>query len=283
MKSTKIILFGCSLIITFGLLLTACQKLDRPALGELILDPPPPPLTIMGAQSYWHFNGNTRDTGQLKLSTTAINVSLVPGVTEGQAAKIGTDGGLVVRTIPNELKSPGSFSVAFWMNGVGPVQGGAQGLFAISKSTEFWGNFEVFLENLNNGSEAFIKIHMYNAGVASGNGEQWTEVKIPGALDKWTHIAITYSAATSELTVYADGQPTSVNKKVLGGGNYGPLVWENVTGLTIGTFAFEVTPTLASHGAETWAKSFNGALDQFRIFTKALTPAEVANLHTNKL
>ena len=283
MKSTKIILFGFSLVIMFGLLLTACQKLDRPALGELILDPPPPPLTLLDSKSYWHFNGDTRDTGELRLPTTATSISFVPGVTEGSAAQVGAGGSMVVRSVPDALKSPGSFSIAFWMNGVGPVQGGAQGLFAISKSTEFWGNFEVFLENLNNGSEAFIKIHMYNAGVASGNGEEWTEVKIPGALDKWTHIAITYNAATSELTVYADGQPTTVNKKVLGGGNYGPLVWENVTGLTLGTFAFQVSPSLANHGAEGWAKSFNGALDQFRIFTKALTPAEVANLHTNKL
>lgn len=283
MKSTKIILFGFSLVIMFGLLLTACQKLDRPALGELILDPPPPPLTILDSKSYWYFNGDTRDTGELRLPTSATSISFVPGVTEGEAAQVGPGGYMVVRNVPDALKSPGSFSIAFWMKGVGPVTGGAQGLFAISKSTEFWGNFEVFLENLDNGSEAFIKIHMYNAGVASGNGEEWTEVKIPGALDKWTHIAITYSAATSELTVYADGAPTTVNKKVLGGGNYGPLVWENVTGLVLGSFAFQVSPTLANHGAEGWAKSFNGALDQFRIFTKALTPAEVANLHTNKL
>lgn len=282
MKSNNIIT-SLIILVSFGLLLPACQKFDRPALGELILDPPPPPITILGAQSYWHFNGDTRDTGQFKLQTQAINVTLVPGVTEGQGAKIGTNGGLVVRSIPNELKSPGSFTVAFWMNGVGPVQGGAQGLFAISKSTEFWGNFEMFLENLNNGDEAFIKIHMYNAGVASGNGEEWTEVKIPNALNKWTHIAVTYNAATSELTVFANGQPTSVNKKVLGGGNYGNLVWTNVTGLTIGTFAFQVTPSLANHGSESWAKSFNGTLDQFRIFTKALTPAEVNNLFTNKL
>ena len=40
------------------------------------------------------------------------------------------------------------------MKGVGPVQGGAQGLFAISNKTEFWGNLELFMENHDNGSEA---------------------------------------------------------------------------------------------------------------------------------
>jgi len=108
-----------------------------------------------------------------------------------------------------------------------------------------------------------------------------TIIKIPGALDKWTHIAVTYNGATSELTIFADGQPTAINKKVLAG--YGALAWNDVTGLVIGSFAFQTAPSLTNHGPEGWARSFNGALDQFRIFTKALTPAEVTNLFTNKL
>ena len=283
MKSFRILLLSSFSFFGVFCVITSCQKLDRPAFRELIPDPPPPPLTIMDSKSYWHFNESTRDTGEYRLSTTASNVSFVPGVTEGQAAQIGAGGYLVARTIPDALKSPGSLTVAFWMKGVGPVQGGAQGLFAISNSKEFWGNFEMFLENLNNGSEAFLKIHTFNKNAVDGKGDVFTEVKISGALDKWTHIAVTYNGATSEMTIFADGQPTSVNKKVLGGGNYGSLAWNDVTGLVVGSFAFQVTPTLASHGAETWAKSFNGALDQFRIFTKALTPAEVTNLFTNKL
>jgi hypothetical protein len=273
-------LLGVMLMVIAG---PSCQKMDRPELGELILDPPPPPLTLMDSKSYWPFDVNTRDTGEWKLQTTASNVALVDGVTAGKAAQIGPGGYLVVRNIPDALKAPGSFTLSFWMNGVGPVQGGAQGLFAISNSKEFWGNFEMFLENLNNGAEAFIKIHMYNKNAPNGKGEEWVEVKIPNALNKWTHIAVTYNAANSEITIFADGQPTSVNKRVLAGGNYKGFAWDDVTGLVIGSFAFQVTPTLASHGAESWAKSFNGALDQVRIFTKALTPAEVTNLFTNKL
>jgi hypothetical protein len=289
MKSYKLFRVSLFAALVFSLVTSACQKLDRPVMGEIIPDPLPPELQILGSKSYWHFDGNARDTGEYKLATTLKSVSFVPGVTvvpdvtAGEAAQIGPGGYLVATNLPDELKSPGSFTVAFWMNGVGPVQGGAQGLFAISNSKQFWGNFEMFLENLDNGSEAFIKVHMYNKNAPDGTGEEWTEVKIPGALDKWTHIAATYDAATSELTIFADGQPTSINKKVLGGGNYGDLAWDDVTGLVIGSFAFQVDPTLASHGAETWAKSFNGALDQFRILTKALTPAEVTNLYGNKL
>ena len=267
----------------FSLAMMSCQKMDRPDMGELILDPPPPPLTILNSKSYWHFNGNARDTGEFRLATTTKNVSFVPGVTEGQAVQIGTDGYVVANSLPDGLKNPGSLTVAFWMNVKGPIQGGAQGLFAISNSKQFWGNFEMFLENLNNGSEAFLKIHMLNSGVAGGIGENWIEVKIPGALDKWTHIAVTYNASNSQITVFADGQPTSINQRVLNSGTYGPLKFADATGLVIGSFAFQTTPSLTNHGPETWAKSFNGAMDQFRIFTEALTPAQITNLFTNKL
>lgn len=270
-------------ILAFGIVFTACQKMDRPELGELILDPPPPPLTLLNSKSYWHFDQSTRDTGEFRLETTAKNITYAPGVIPGNAAQIGSDGYLLVTNIPDELKSPGSLTVAFWMKGVGPVQGGSQGLFAIAHNGQFWGNFEIFLENLNNGAEAFLKLHMFNSGAPNGVGEEWTEVKIPNALNKWTHITITYNAANSQLTIFADGQPTAINQKVLGGGNYGPLQFANVSGLVIGSYAFQTTPKLTNHGPESWARSFNGALDQVRIFTTALTPAEVNNLFTNKL
>lgn len=282
------ILLGCiSSVIIFGMIITSCQKLDRPELKELILDPPPPPLTILNSKSYWHFDGNARDTGEYRLETTTKNVSFVSGVTEGQAAQIGADGYLSISSVNDGLKAPGSFTVAFWMNGAaGPVQGGAQGLFAISNSTQFWGNFEIFLENYNDPADAnavFMKMHLLNANV-TGGGEEWIQddnVKIKNVLGKWTHIAITYNAASSTFSVYKDG--TLATSKVLGGGSYGDLKFDNVTGMVLGSFAFQTTPSFTNHGPEPWAKSFNGALDQFRIFTVALSAAEVNNLFTNKL
>lgn len=268
------------LLVIMGivLIISACQKLDRPELGELILDPPPPPYSTL--KSFWGFENNTGDSGQFRALGVAKNITYVAGV-NGQAAQIGADGYLLLASINDSLKIPGSFTLAFWMKGVGPVQGGAQGLFAISNSKEFWGNLELFLENLNNGAEAFLKVHMFNGGVASGNGEEWTEVKIPGALNKWTHIAVTYNETNSQLIIYSDGQP--VVTKTLGGGTYGPVKWKDATGMVIGSFAFQTTPTQANHGAETWAKSFNGALDQVRYYiTKALTPAEITDLFTTK-
>lgn len=268
------------LMFAFVIAFSACQKLERPQLKELILDPPPPPYSIL--KDYWAFDGNSRDTGQYRSVTVEKNITYVPGVA-GQAAQIGDGGYLAVKTVADSLKTPGSLTVAFWMNGVGPVQGGAQGLFAIANSEEFWGNVEFFLENLNNGSEAFLKVHMFNSGAPDGKGEQWNEVKIANGLNKWTHIAVTYDASNSQLTIYADGQPTAIANKVLDGGNYGPLKFKNVSGVVLGSFAFQTDPSFTNHGPEGWAKSFNGPLDQFRIYNVALSAAEVNNLFTNKL
>lgn len=279
MTINKTGLFSIFSIVTFCLIITSCQKLERPVLRELILDPPPPPYSTL--KSFWSFENNTRDTGQYRAVTTSKNITYTTGV-NGQAVQIGPDGYVLVPDVNDSMKIPGSLSVAFWMKGVGPVQGGAQGLFAISNKTEFWGNMEMFLENLNNGSEALLKIHLLNYGVADNLKEQWNEVKIPNALNKWTHIAVTYNAANSQISVFADGQPTSLNQKVLAGGNYGPLQFKDVNGMVLGSFAFQTAPSLTSHGPETWAKSFNGALDQFRIYKAALSPAEVTDLFTTK-
>jgi hypothetical protein len=279
--------------LLFGMAATSCQKLERPELRELILDPDPPAYNPL--KSYWSFENNVTDAGENGFTGTAKNLTYTAGI-NGQAIQVGPDGYLLLKGVgdtvnyengflgvpADTLARLGSFTLSFWMNGVGPVQGGAQGLFAISHKNEFWGNLELFLENWDNGSEAFLKIHMFNANVEGGNGEEWNEVKIPDALNKWTHLALTYDENTSQLSLYADGQPTSLHNKVLGGGNYGKIKFNDVNGMVLGTMQFQTDPSLTNHGPEPWAKSFNGALDQFRLYNKALSAAEITDLFTSK-
>lgn len=295
MKLYKILLIGLTVII-FGLMITSCQKLTRPELKTIIADPTPPPYNAL--KSLWQFENAVTDEGESKLSATTKNVTYVPGIS-GQAIKIGADGYVLLKAIgdtvryPNEfvglpadtLQNLGSFTLSFWMNGAGPVQGGAQGVFAISNKSEFWGNLEIFLENHSNAtdaSEVFLKVHMFNAGVATGNGEEWNELKIPNVLNKWSHIALTYDASTSKFSLYANGAATSINNKSLGGGNYGKIKFNNFNGMVLGSFAFQTAPTLTNHGPETWAKSLNGALDQFRLYNRSLSATEITDLFTTK-
>lgn len=282
MKLNKFVVVSFISVIAFSLIVTSCQKMERPELKELILDPPPPPYTPL--KSFWAFENNTGDSGSNRLTGTEVNLTYEPGI-NGQAVKIGSGGYLLIKDPGDSIKNLGSFTLSFWMNGVGPVKDGANGLFAISNKNEFWGNLELFLENNDNPAdpnEAFLKIHMFNAGVTSGNGEEWSELKIPNALNKWTHIALTYDAATSQLSLFADGQPTSISNKKLGGGNYGNIKFKDVNGMVLGTYQFQTNPTLTNHGPEDWAKSFNGSFDQFRIYNQPLSSAEITDLFNSK-
>ncbi|CAN5680421.1 hypothetical protein BH10BAC2_BH10BAC2_03240 [soil metagenome] len=284
------------------IILASCQKLYRPPLSaDYPKDPPVPPYNP--EKSSFSFESNITDDGENKLTGVPTNISYVAGIT-GQAMKIGDLGYLSfdlkdVITNPDgfvsvpldTIKNLGSFTVAFWMNGNGtaggPVSDGAQGVFAISNSTQFWGNIEMFLENYTDATDnnaVFLKIHMLNANV-SGGGEEWTadnNVQLKNVLNKWTHIALTYDAATSSLSLYKDGAATGVSNKILGGGNYGDIKLDNVTGMVLGSFAFQTDPSLSNHGPEPWAKSFNGALDQFHLYNKALSASEVNDLFTSK-
>ncbi|MDO9374288.1 MAG: LamG domain-containing protein [Ferruginibacter sp.] len=285
---SKPLLYMLALGMAFG----SCQKMERPVLGELILDPPPPPY--MDLKTLLAFENNLTDAGENKLTALSNAVTYVPGVT-GQAVKFGAGGyvlfkGTDTTIYPNgfkgiaadTLKNLGSVTLAFWMNGPGPVKDGAQGLFSISNKSEFWGNLDLFLENNDNGSEGFLKVHMFNASATSGNGEEWTEAKIPNMLNKWTHVAITYDATSAVMNWYIDGVPKGIINKVIKDGKYGKLKFNNFNGMVVGTYQFQTNPTLTNHGPESWAKSFNGSMDQFRIYNRALTAAEVTDLFTTK-
>lgn len=291
------------LILVLCIAITSCQKLTRPVLGDYPKDPPTPPYNAQ--KSSFSFENNTTDDGEDKLTSISSNISYVAGVT-GQAMKVGSLGYLVFPltdtitdangfvSIPKDtLSNLGSFTIAFWMDGLGdvggggPIQTGAQGIFAISDKDQFWGNIEIFLENYKDATNAdavWMKIHMFNVNsTLPGGGEVWTDddnMKLKDVLNKWTHIAITYDASTSTLNVYKDGAAT--DSKVIDGGNYGKIKFSGVSGMVIGSYAFQTNPSLTNHGPESWAQSFNGSLDQFHLYNKSLSASEVMDLFTSK-
>lgn len=284
-------------ILISSIVITSCQKLTRPTLGDYPKDPPTPPYNAQ--KSSFSFENNLNDDGEDKLSSTSSNITYVAGIT-GQAVNIGSLGYILFPlkdtitnsdgfvSIPRDtLANLGSFTLSFWMNGTGtaggPVSDGAEGLFAISNKDQFWGNLELFLENYTDATDpnaVWLKIHMFN-----GTAEEWTaddNTKLKDVLNKWTHIALTYDASTSSLSLYKDGAATAVNNKILGGGTYGKLKFDGVSGMSLGTFAFQTNPSLTNHGPESWAQSFHGALDQFHLYNKSMTSAEILDLYNSK-
>ena len=282
----------------FTLAMSSCQKEDRPKMGEIQYDPEPPAYSPL--KSWWAFENNVNDASESKLTGVARNVTYGAGIT-GQAAMFNKNGyvqtlvnsdttrqtnGFV--TIPKDtLSNPGSFSVAFWMNSPTVVQGGAQTVFAIADKSRFWGHFQIFLENYDNiatPNAIQMKIHLYNDNVTTGQ-EQWVDVQpamtFANATGSWMHIAVSYDAATSSISLYRNGVVTGVNNRVLNGGNYGRMKFNTFGGIVWGTWPNLTVPSMTT-GNETWPAGYQGGLDQARIYTKALTAAEVTELYNSK-
>lgn len=274
------------LISLAGMVAVSCQKMDRPKLpADFPQDPPPAPYSPL--KDYWAFDGNLDDQGQYQATGTGTGISYVDGIS-GQAVQIGDGGGIVIAQIDDSIATPGDITVAFWMKGApGPVDGGAQGIFDLANSAALWGNLSIFLESYNDPDDpnaAFMKLHFWNDNV-SENQEQWiagSEVQLKNVLGKWTHVALTYTSASSAVSLYIDGEPTAVHDWVLNDGNYGTLKFNNFGGIALGTFGFMATPNISGDDPQGWAKSFDGALDNVRIYNVALSQSEVKQLFDNK-
>ena len=139
-------------------------------------------------------------------------------------------------------------------------------------------NIAVIGRFLTDQTTGYLKVHMWNKNAASK--EAWNEFKIPNVFGKWTHLAITYDSSNSRIKIYSDGVVQLNN--IIQSGNYKGFAMEDAGGMSIGAMQFMTVPSLTAGGPQPWAKNFNGLIDQFRIYNKALTDAEIQALFTNK-
>jgi hypothetical protein len=248
---------------------------------------------------YFNFNGTYADSlGGLKgTSTGAV------GFTDGVSGKAyqGAVGSYVLFGSPGPLKTLPSYTVSLWMNS-GKTNGLARGLFSLNNPTDFWGSLDVYLDNPNNtdpkGDTLLFKVHMTNISGVPYAG-YFLVAKVPNAINVWTHMVITYDASSSVINIYQNSKSIGISG-VAGTKGYvvgptmpgsdptikpitpwGAIVWPNPTAAVIGTWQFQTTPSLtASASAQSWAESYVGALDNFRVYNKALSATEVGALFT---
>jgi len=178
------------------------------------------------------------------------------------------------------LKSLGSYSVFLWIKFDGTNKN-ASNLFAIGNTSVEVGQVSFFLNNGNTAdpSSFFFKGFMQSTGVA-GRPDAWFDAggdaTIAGMANLWAHVGVTYEASTSTITLYHNGG--EVCNRVLGGGSFGPLSFDAVSGLCFGAFPSQVG--LGTGGGWTAEASFyTGVMDELYFYGEALTPQEVAALY----
>lgn len=231
--------------------------------------------------AYWSFNGNLNDSsGKESPSLTGTNngCTFTTGI-KGQALEIGAGNYVVFNNPGTIIPNLKSYTITFWMNAPQNTKYG-YGIFSLANSKDFWGNLDIYLDNGSSPDFVNFKVHMNNAN--DKNTGKFQGVHMNNGWNQWVQVAITYDSSTAVSTnfnIYQNG--VSVYSTLLKDttNNYGPLKFVNATAFVIGTWQFQTNPSLtASASAQGWAGSFNGALDEFRIYDKALSAGEVNSL-----
>lgn len=265
------------------ILATGCQKTDKPGLGDYPTDANPPggPLNF-----YVAFDGTSDNASRNAVDSSRANFPLDNplGSTEGINGKAmqGENKKFILYSKPNDWASKAkSFTVSFWYKRDGQTQNntgtnGPEYIMSLKSSNGHWSGSQmlVFLEG-NNAAGA-VKVMIADANVAD-NWFTWEGGStIAGLLDnQWHHMALVYDNSTSTMKLYVDGVQNSETRTW---GTHGDINIDNskITELRIGA-----GPN-TSYDTDDWLSStFKGSLDQFRLYSIALTAAEVQSLFAN--
>lgn len=216
---------------------------------------------------YWAFDGSYIDSVS-KTVATGVGTGFTGGFKK-QALQ-GADKGYVISDLPNAIKNLTSFTIDYWLKSPQNTTG-ILAPIVISKTNDFWGALDMFVENGSTATSGNLKVH-YN-----GQSEVWfTNGIITNPWNTWINIALTYDAATSTFTLYQGG--TAVATQTAAG--LGNLVFPaTATKIIFGTEQFQTSPSLGTAGgAQSWASYLTGQMDEVRIYNKALTANDLQAL-----
>ncbi|MFC4231955.1 LamG-like jellyroll fold domain-containing protein [Parasediminibacterium paludis] len=265
------------LILTFGLIITGCQKIDHPVLGDYPKDANAPggPLKFYAA-----LDGKAVDSIRANFGIDN-NTSYVPGV-NGLAVQLnGSKNGYVSFPSANDFGNSSSFSISYWINITLAQKDNnhAVGVLSFANAKNFWGNITFYADNNTKGNTDSMDLKIHFGDV--NNGDNWNFAGYnftkawPHMYDgKWHQIGFTYDASTLTGIVYRDGVQFDMKTNQ-------HIVFENPSQVILGGFQ-EAAGVVDSYSNNTWMAGFPGIIDQVRLYGVALSPTDMAALYTNK-
>jgi len=224
--------------------------------------------------AYWAFDDGYVDSVG-GLTGTNSGTSFVRGQ-KGDAMQVGGSNYFVFDNPGTVIPALNAFSISFWMKT--PINTSfGYGIFSLNNPTDFWGSLDVYIDNGSTSDSAWFKVHFNNANAV--NSGQFLAVKIGNPWDKWVHMVATYDNS-GNFVVYQNGSPVYTTLiKDANGVAFPTLKFPGPTKMVIGTWQFQTVPSLTSGAtSQPWAGSFGGALDEFRIYKRALNALEVSAL-----
>ncbi|MDB5200114.1 MAG: hypothetical protein JWO92_2077 [Chitinophagaceae bacterium] len=266
-------------ILAASISITACKKLDRPKLGTYPKDATAPggPLKF-----YVAFDGTTSNPLMNAVDSVKANFpsSNPLGSTTGISGKAmqGEDNKAIQYASANDFKNSTSFSISFWMKNTAQA-GRTEFLFSLVDETYGWSN-----------SAAFVLVENQtatNTTMKFGLMDQWLEGTFNKPLfdGSWHHMVYVYDETTSKMTYYFDGavvtgMTTTQTDVTNGGSPRGKIDFTKASSFIIAGWNKHGN---AKGPTDDWIKTYKGAMDQFRLYGKALTASEVQALYNSKL
>jgi hypothetical protein len=280
------ILKSAAIVLIVGVAINGCEKIDHPALGDYPTDSNPPGGPVKFYAAYDNINA---DSIRATFANTDSVTSYVAGVS-GQAIQFnpvwGASGGdsvysfLVYPNANDFATTATSFTLSFWMNiplaKKDPVN--ADGIIALSSTSNFWGNITVYADHFTPSSDSMqLKFHF-----ANGLGDNWdfagyTGVNMwPGMYDgNWHQVVFSYDATSLTATLYRDGVQFDQKKNET-------IVFDgNASSLVVGGFE-QAANIQGNYAGNTWMSGFPGAIDQLKFYAEALSSTDVATNYANK-
>jgi hypothetical protein len=184
------------------------------------------------------------DTSGNGLNATLTGVTLGPGYSGNSAVFSGAAGSYATVTMP----SLGSYTIAAWV-----------------KQAAAGGNSYPRIASLDADiTEFFLDLTTNSIGFQAGSRGSWrSTASVLPAYGTWTHVAVTYDGTNAAATpvFYMNGTALSTLTPVSATGAYA----------TSGAMAI-------GNRLTDQARGFDGSIDQFVIYNRVLTPAEIAGL-----
>lgn len=295
MKNIKTMLGFLVAAIAIG----SCQKMERPPLGDYPEDVNPPggPLKFYTAFDGTSTNSLRNAVDSVKANFPSDNpLASVDGISgkavQGSAKKFIKYGAF------NDWAASSSFTISVWFkkngqtqNNATPAGNGPEYIFSLRSSPAdyHWSTsvMLVFLEG--NNAACAVKVMCVSpsnpADPNSSPADNWFTWEggqtIAGILNNaWHHMVLTYDAATSSMKLYIDGVQ---NPNVKTWAGHGAI---RLSTTKIGEYRLGRGPRNDSDGdgeAGWLQSSFKGSMDQFRLYSTALSAAEVQALFNSKL
>ncbi|RYF86761.1 MAG: LamG domain-containing protein [Chitinophagaceae bacterium] len=218
--------------------------------------------------AHWAFENGYVDSVS-KVAGTPVNTAAISFVTgkKGQAVQVKSPG-YINSNITNTIANLGSITVACWIQQPTSLASAPTTFmpFSLNKAGYSWEQTKFFMlfDSPDNTANSYGKVCIMDQWF--DKGKVW-----PRMLDaSWHQMVITFDGASGALRVYVDGTllPQSSAHSFTPQTNFGPA-----DSFTLGG------PDANANTINGWMNSLSGNLDEFRVYSKALTTDEVMALY----